>query len=67
MPHALLPVLQDNLPVRLPASHAECLAPFNHDEERGRACHADERSRNETVLVPHVVDPGGYTRTNQSQ
>ena len=55
--HSLFPILNDNIPIFLPAVRAEGLSPFNHDEEHGCTSHADESSGDEAILVSQVTNP----------
>lgn len=60
MPQPPFPVLHHEFPVPLAAPRPERLAPPDHDQEDGRARHADEGGGDEAVLVAEVLDPGCY-------
>lgn len=57
MPHPLLTVLADYLPVLVLAADPGSLPPSDYDEEHSRTRHSDEGSGNKTVLVSQVLDP----------
>lgn len=57
MTHSPLPVLLHNRPILLPTTNSARLSKLDHDQERRRTSHTNKSSRNETILVPQIINP----------